>query len=375
MASEWAARLGRPLAIAMWDFSWLERRWPGAGYEDWDRALDELRERGYDAVRIDPYPHLVAVDAGAQWELLPVWTQHDWGAPAPVTVRVQPMLNDFLARCADRGIRVALSSWFRDDATHARMAIASPRRLGAVWAATLDSIEAAGLGHTLLYVDLCNEFPLDLWAPFLYAGDGELPVPELRRWMDESVAVVREQHPRLPYCFSFSGGLRTWPEQDLSFMDLLEPHIWMAHPEMSDFYGRLGYVLGDDRFDREQYQRLVAGGESLYRRDPRHWEERLREAIESAADWSRRTGLPLATTESWAVINYKDWPMLDWGWVKELCELGTHTALATGRWALACTSNFCGPQFTGMWRDVAWHQRLTRAIHDAELPVASETTG
>lgn len=23
-------------AITMWDFSWLERRWPGAGYEDWD---------------------------------------------------------------------------------------------------------------------------------------------------------------------------------------------------------------------------------------------------------------------------------------------------------------------------------------------------
>jgi hypothetical protein len=32
----------RPLAITMWDFSWLERRWPGAGYEDWDLALDGL---------------------------------------------------------------------------------------------------------------------------------------------------------------------------------------------------------------------------------------------------------------------------------------------------------------------------------------------
>jgi hypothetical protein len=44
----------------MWDFSWLERRWPGAGYEDWSQALDELVERGYEAVRIDAYPHLVA---------------------------------------------------------------------------------------------------------------------------------------------------------------------------------------------------------------------------------------------------------------------------------------------------------------------------
>src|SRR4030042_4547538 len=37
----------KPLAIAMWDFSWLERRWPGAGYEDWDQILDELLNRGY----------------------------------------------------------------------------------------------------------------------------------------------------------------------------------------------------------------------------------------------------------------------------------------------------------------------------------------
>lgn len=38
-----------PRAITMWDFSWLERRWPGAGYENWDQALNELSERGYNA--------------------------------------------------------------------------------------------------------------------------------------------------------------------------------------------------------------------------------------------------------------------------------------------------------------------------------------
>src|SRR5579871_4570983 len=35
-----------PRAITMWEFSWIERRWPGAGYEDWDKALDELKDRG-----------------------------------------------------------------------------------------------------------------------------------------------------------------------------------------------------------------------------------------------------------------------------------------------------------------------------------------
>ncbi|MGD0248993.1 MAG: cellulase-like family protein, partial [Candidatus Limnocylindrales bacterium] len=29
----------------MWDISWLLRRWPGAGFEDWGQALDALVER------------------------------------------------------------------------------------------------------------------------------------------------------------------------------------------------------------------------------------------------------------------------------------------------------------------------------------------
>ncbi|MCX6971161.1 MAG: hypothetical protein NTV93_13555 [Verrucomicrobia bacterium] len=145
------AGLDAPLAITMWDFSWIERRWSGAGYEDWDQALDELTERGYNAVRIDAFPHLL------------------------------------------------------------------------------------GLIHG-------------------YAEVG------------------------------------------------------LAHKR------------------------------------------------------------PLITTECWGIIDYKDWPLLDWGWVKELCELGTLTASATGQWAAVATSNFCGPQFVGMWRDIAWHQRLTGAIKSAPLP-------
>ena len=66
----------------MWDFSWLERRWPGAGYENWDQALDELVERGSNAVRVDADPHLVARDAVKEWTILPCWNTNDWGRPA-----------------------------------------------------------------------------------------------------------------------------------------------------------------------------------------------------------------------------------------------------------------------------------------------------
>jgi hypothetical protein len=106
-----ALAVERPLAISMWDFSWLERPWPGAGYEDWDRALDELAEPGYDAVRIDAYPHLVATHPEREWTLLPGWDQHDWGAPARARVRVLPALPLLRPALGALGVWTFLNSY------------------------------------------------------------------------------------------------------------------------------------------------------------------------------------------------------------------------------------------------------------------------
>ena len=59
--------------------------------------------------------------------------------------------------------------------------------------------------------------------------------------------------------------------------------------------------------------------------------------------------------------------MLEWSWVKEICAFGTIEAAKQGRWKYIATSNFCGPQFTGMWRDIEWHRKLTGIIKKASL--------
>lgn len=248
--------------------------------------------------------------------------------------------------------------------------------LAELWARTLDTIAADGLLGHVLYVDLCNEYPLPLWTPFLYPGeDAEVrsrTEGEVHSWMEESLAALRARHPELIYCFSFCNEFESYQEQDVSCLDLLELHLWMVQPECSDFYERLGYGLGADRFDPVHYTRLAAGGERLYASDPDHWRQRLAVHIHRAADWSRHANKPLVTIESWAVVNYKDWPGLDWGWVNELCEYGVDTAVDTGRWLAVSTSNFCGPQFVGMWRDLRWHQRLTSRIHGGETSLSAE---
>lgn len=362
------AGLSHPLAITMWDFSWLERRWPGAGYEDWGSALDALRERGYDAVRIDAYPHLVAADARREWELLPVWSVQDWGAPARVRVQVQPALTEFIAACAQRDIRVGLSTWFRRDTSERRLAVLTPDDLAQIWIATLGAVRDAGLLEHVLYVDLCNEWPMFLWAPFLPgAPDGPEPsrrAADIGAWTEQALARVRQEFAGVPLCFSHADGFDTWTSEDLSGYDLLEPHLWMAG--VTDFYARVGYAF--ERFSTTGYERLAERAEAVYRERPDHWRAGLDAAIDQVAAASSALDLPLVTTECWGPVDYKDWPLLSWDWVQELCERGTLRAAATGRWAAIATSNFCGPQFAGMWRDPAWHRRLTEAIHTAALP-------
>ncbi|AHF90410.1 cellulase [Opitutaceae bacterium TAV5] len=358
--------LKHPLAITMWDFSWLERRWPGAGYEDRDKALDGLVERGYDAVRIDAYPHLVAADPHREWEILPPWNQQDWGSPARVHVRVMPALTEFICKCRERGLRVALSTWFQNDTTERRLGIASARVHAAIWIATLEQIERAGLLDAVLYVDICNEWPGRSWAPFFPEQGNDWRTPASFDWMRECCRLLRERYPALPLTTSFSTFLSGEDLRDANpdFLDFLEPHRWMSFA--TDFYERVGYHF--ERFESIGYENVVARAERLYRSDPEYWKGLFARELDALVDWSRATGKPLVTTEGWAIVDYKDWPGLDWGWVKELNAWAVERVVASGRWAAICTSNFCGPQFRGMWRDVDWHRNLTRKIHAGKLP-------
>jgi hypothetical protein len=349
------------IPIAMWDFSWLERRWPGAGYEDWDRALDELAERGYEAVRIDAYPHLLAADFDREWELLPCWNTQDWGAPARCRVRPGPALVKFIQACAARNIRVGLSTWFRRDADNIRTHVTTPLRHAAAWLGVLERLAGEGLLQALLYVDLCNEWTHSEWAPIFHNppqyAPNEWDSPPSLAWLNTALALVRERFPSLPLTVSTNTRPWRYGEVDVSAFDFIEAHLWMASANTSDFYKRAGYAY--ELFDPKGYDNLARHGEALYRSDPEHWLGLLKNIITKTADASRAADRPLATTEGWSVVDYKDWPLLDWGWVKEGCEFGVDAALATGRWRAMCTSNFCGPQFRGMWRDAEWHRRLT----------------
>jgi hypothetical protein len=361
----------RPRAITMWEFSWLERRWDGAGYEDWDRALDELIERGYDAVRIDPFPHIIGAGAEKEWTLKPFWNTQVWGAPDLIKVRVLPALLEFLGKCRDRKIKVGFSSWFQEDVDgELRKRITGPEVLAKDWVAVIDLVKSAGLLDTILYVDLCNEWPLINWASFFHEADGpDWSKPASLDYMHRAITAVRASYPQLPLLFSFCNEeTDQYLKTPLPDFDMFEQHVWMVQQNNGEFYRLVNYNY--EPFDPKGYTALSLKAEPTYRERPNYWNGLLTARIAKLAQASRQTGKPLATTECWAIVDYKDWPMLHWDWVKDLNAIGVTAAAATGRWLAIATSNFCGPQFVGMWRDVAWHRRMTSIIKSA--PIAED---
>ena len=359
---------GMPLAITMWDFSWLERRWPGGGYEDWDKALDELVGRGYNAVRIDAYPHLVAAGATKEWTLKPVWDQHDWGSPGILKVQVQPSLTTFILKCKTRNIKVGLSTWYREDTDNTRLLIDTPEKMAANWLTVLDLLASENLLDTILYVDLCNEWPTQIWTPFFKATrrGHDWSTPESISWMAKAIGVLKPKYTDLPFTFSMdhyqAGALAKSP---LPALDFIEQHLWMASLNEGAFNNQVG--IDWNGFSSGDYKKLVEKGEALYKKDEAHWNEILVSSINQIATDARAANQPLMTTEGWSLVNYKDYPMLNWDWIKALCALGVTTAAATGQWVAMATSNFCGPQFVGMWQDIAWHKKMTTIIKNAPI--------
>lgn len=358
-------------AITMWDFSWLERNWPGAGFENWDQALDELVERGYNAVRIDAYPHLVSANPYKEWTLNEVWNQQTWGSPDKNKVHVQPNLNKFIAACKKRNVKVALSTWYREDTDGVFMKVNTPQKMAKIWLDTLHTIGQDNLLDNILYVDLCNEWPGDFWAPFFHQQHpdviwGQWYKESSLLWMKTALDIVRTAYPDIPFLFSFdNGNVEKYNEIDISFLDAFEHHLWMVHQNNSEFYKLVGYK--DGRFSPDAYKQVVNNAERLYNEKPSYWQKLLVDKIKLLSEVARKEKMPLITTECWGIVDYKDWPLLSWEWVKELCELGTLTALNTGMWIAVATSNFCSPQFVGMWRDVKWHRKLTDAIRNTPV--------
>ncbi len=373
-------------AVTMWEFSWLVRRTGAeAEYADWDKVLDELAERGYNAIRIDAFPHLIAAGPDGKvierFTMLPQPDSFMWGSHEAVEVEPRAALIEFINKAKARNIYIGLSCWYNDDTLHRRLMVNSPADYARIWGETLDLLNAEGLLDRILWVDICNEFPLSIWAPGP-AKDIFGAMPEdwaqvtailmddwpdsarrnMERYFNDSINPLRAKYPQLRYTFSFTSiGQHNIPTLDVSAFGMAEPHIWVT----DDVQWSQETLHVEAMSSAEGVRKHAAKMLEIYPARKPDAVAILNRQTDFWAGWAKANDLPLYTTEAWASVIYEDVPGIPgakaWEWFKDICAEGVRMAVDKG-WEGICTSNFCQPHFEGMWADVAWHKKMTRII-------------
>ena len=372
----------------MWDFSWLFRHHPQGGFEHWDRVLDDLMDRGYDAIRLDAFPQFIGrADDGSRLDEIRSEVEPgrpvSWGNQVDVTVRPEASLLTFLGLCRDRGLHVAPSAWFLGHGTTRTRAFSGVDGFVRAWDDVLRLLDTHGLLRDVLYVDLLNEFPL--WHDFVWlkdelgrAGAGADSGADAHVWRPgtrltpaqaelargfarEVIGRLRRSWPSLRFTTSLSYAEHVpWQEAAMDGFGVLDVHVWATHhpacATQTNYFEEVHPLHPDGRYAAAQ-----AELRRWWRDERTEITAFLDAEIGATARRARALGIPAGNTEGWGPINWTERPDLDWTFVKEAGALGVSLARQHG-FGFICTSNFTHPQFAGLWADVGWHREMTSEI-------------
>lgn len=397
----------KPLAITMWDSSWLRRRYVGGGFENFDTALDELIERGYNAVRIDAFPHMIAnAPDGTNSErfLDPTGVNHQkygfaqWGSPWTVYVYPRRDIVDFLKKCEERGVYVILSTWLKPTIEPRNEWIEGPMDLVRVWDETLEFLNKNNCLNNVIGVDVQNEFPYGACNMWLanqmnsFKKDvalGNTPNRKTEFYRNYFNTVIKElkiRWPALP--FAASSEMLFFSEDrdmDYSNFDWLDVHVWVHRYKFEPVSEALNSIV---EFGEPHRMYLNGGGnymstgfripgdinfekynEQIYDNWVKNipaYEEWLEEKISFVASVGKKYGIPYGCTEGWGTICWAEHPLLTWDLIKEAGIMAAKLGSKYG-YTFNCQSNFCAPHFLTLWRDVEYHREVSGIIKEGKL--------
>ena len=384
----------------MWDFSWLLRHHPCGEFEDWDGVLDGLVERGYNAIRLDAFPNLVAADAHGRITedfYFPKgdWKPAMWGNNLSVTVNPRRALKEFIPRCVDRGILLGLSTWFIGPGSEKIQGLDEFVR---VWDETLTFLKENDLLHNIYYVDLLNEYPLFNGCSWLRdemetmkkdnanrptetvadpaerarqvhewkakAGDYNDPVSRefYRNFANNVIDRLRGKWPQLDFLFCITNnGSADWRVMDYSRCAALDIHYWFVmNARLADplYWQNIHTVAAANDLQFPQVQDVILSNWRTHKAELVDW---MDAQMGEVAEMGRKNNKPVGNTEGWGLINWLDHPALSWDVIQEAGEICARLGRKHG-YRFNCTSNFTHPQFPRLWHDVGWHRRVTEII-------------
>lgn len=248
------ARQPLRLAIADWDYSWLLRA-SGRDEDEYHllpRLVHELAERGFNALRVDAWPHLLAPDRDGkradEFVILP-HRQRDTERGSRETRHIRP--HDRLLRLAQaakaEGISLWLTSWLLPDTQARRSQVRSPEDFVRIWHATLEWLREQGALEPVLALDFAHHFPdqpagYGAWQQLfgrtpLLAGRGWRAfgggdsASRINLYLVEVTQRLRTLYPQLHLGMSLAPERATQVKGlDVSELDFLDLHLTPATP-------------------------------------------------------------------------------------------------------------------------------------------------
>jgi hypothetical protein len=375
-----------PLAITMVDYSWMLKHHRYGAFDNFDRFFEELVERGYNAVRMDCFPHLIAADDSGVVQQRFHHKKADravqiWGYDFSIRSEPRKSLVQFLTQCRAHGIHVGLATWFMDHGTGRSKAFKGVDGFVRAWDETLNFINDHGLMDVVAYVDLLNEYPMAhglTWLDEQLEQRAEPGTGEVGPWEDpfEKTDYYNESQVDFYQSFmrsSIDGIKRRWPHldvfcsetgrrvpQDYENFDAIDKHFWISHnKELAEHTGfrRLTHNKPTD----VDFHDIYVNGLKHWDQNKHRYAAWMEDRIQRTAELGRRYGVPVGNTEGWGDVFWEDNPTIDWRFIMEAAEICVPLAVKHG-YKFICTSNFTCPQFRGMWEEVEWHQKMTRII-------------
>lgn len=361
------------LAVSGWDHAWLTgRRGDRRDRENLNRSLDGARERGFNAIWLDPCPHLIASPVSGvhldRFELLPGGGK---GPRRPVLVRPRRALLELLSAVHERNLQVWLSSAFLPDTQARRSFVRRPRDFVRVWSETLDFIAREGLAETVCAVDIGREFPAPPagWGAYrrIFHRHPRNPLPLTATWSTETarraehylLEVPRALRAGFPEYFyglsSVAPVARHLRQMDTSELDFLDFHLWLNDDRQfqlasGELLGRVAGPLTG------RLQGRVAGLAWRARRS--WWRQRLDERLEEFVEFCRVRRLEPALTDGF--VEFPDGAG-DPGLARELGDEMVGNALEKGVRVMS-PGRQASPAGGVLWDDTQWLTRQTHRI-------------
>lgn len=374
--------LEKPLAIAMWDFSWALSE----EFGDIEKALDELVERGYNAVRIDVFPtalsHFMRTGE-CQYTYTGTGAQTIWGNRNEVTLNIPEMVEKMIRGCIRRKIYIGISTWVRwAKQENSNVDLDGIKK---IWDDAICFLEERDLMHHILYIDLMNEYPRNHTFTWVYseainqvskekngmehmASIDELKFNDFEAdvWKNLSADLLNYFHAKHPqYDFTLSlvkatydGNIERYAAAEK--MDTLDPHQWFAfHPELAE-----KYHLGPLNYSEQQMIEMNDGIMSDWNMHKERYIKWMEQTISEIAGLADRLGITAGNTEGWGMVGWEEYESVGWEFIKQAAEICIPICKKHSCYKYITTSNFTHPFFRTLWADIEWHRKVTAKIKE-----------